>query len=145
MEKQLKTEIRKLLTGRTVRDEDGWLIAVPDGSRFIYHGVTDRTGYRTIKMKEEYIQVADSNEKAFPLVLNALQEIGLLVDMKAKPTALCALCRVLLTKRVLLCVIPEDNGLVLAQAYTGRSFTARLCCRIALSRLMKKINLSKES
>lgn len=145
MEKQLKTEIKKLLTGRTIRNEEGWLIAVPDGSRFIYHGVADRTGYRKIKRREEQIKVAESNEEAFPYVLDALQEMGLLVDMKSMPSALCALCRVFLTKRVLLCILPMEDGLVLAQAYTGRSFTARLSCRLAISRFMKKINESKDS
>ena len=145
MEKQLKTEIRKLLTGRTIRNEEGWLIAGPDGSRFIYHGRADRTGYRKIRQREEQIQVAQSNEEAFPYVLNALQEIGLLVDMKSMPTALCTLCRVFLTKRVLLCVLPVEDGLVLVRAYTGRSFTARISCRIAISRFMKKINDAKDS
>ena len=35
MEKQLKAELRKLLTGRTVRDEEGWLVAVPEGSYLV--------------------------------------------------------------------------------------------------------------
>ena len=43
MDKQVKTELRKLLTGRTVRNEEGWLVAVPDGSYLVFHGVTDRT------------------------------------------------------------------------------------------------------
>ena len=47
MDKQLKTELKKILTGRTVRDEEGWLVAIPDGNYLIYHGVADRTGYRT--------------------------------------------------------------------------------------------------
>ena len=79
MDKQLKTELRKLLSGRTIRDEDGWLIAVPEGSYFIYHGVTDRTGYRKMKLREERVQVAPDNEQAFHTVLRALSEVGLLV------------------------------------------------------------------
>ena len=144
MEKQLKTELRKLLTGRTIRDEEGWLIAIPDGNYLIYHGVTDRTGYRKIKLREERIQVAATNEEAFHVVLKALQEIGVLVNMKTMPDALCALCRFFLTKTVILCVIPEGNGLVLIQAYTGRSFTAGICCRLAIAKLIKKINLTQE-
>ena len=88
MDKQLKTELRKLLTGRTIRDEEGWLIAVPDGQYLIYHGVTDKTGYRRIKIREERIQVAATNEEAFHLVLKALQDVGVLVDMKTMPEAL---------------------------------------------------------
>ena len=98
MDKQLKTELRKLLTGRTIRDEEGWLIAVPEGSYFVYHGITDRTGYRKIKCREERVQVATDNEQAFRRVLKALMDIGLLVNMKTKPDALCALCRFFLTK-----------------------------------------------
>lgn len=144
MDKQLKTELRKLLTGRTIRDEEGWLVAVPEGSYFIYHGVTDRTGYRKIKCREERVQVAADNEKAFYMVFNALRDIGLLVNMKTKPNALCALCRFFLTKSVVLCVVPQGEGLVLVQAYTGRSFTAGICCRLAIAKLIKKMNPTKE-
>ena len=145
MDKQLKTELRKLLTGRTIRDEEGWLIAVPEGSYFVYHGITDRTGYRKIKCREERVQVAADNEQAFYLVLNALRDIGLLVNMKTKPDELCALCRFFLTKTVVLCVAPEEDGIVLVQAYTGRSFTAGLCCRMAISKLIKTLHPPTES
>ena len=140
MERQLKSELRKLLTGRTIRDEEGWLVAVPDGQYTIYHGVIDRTGYRKIKLREERIQVAPSNEEAFHKVLKALRDVGILVNMQTKPNALCALCRFFLTKAVVLCVVPEGDGLVLVQAYTGRSFTAGISCRLAISKLVKNLN-----
>ena len=144
MDKQLKTELRKLLTGRTIRDEEGWLIAVPEGSYFIYHGVTDRTGYRKIKLREERVQVAPDNEQAFHTVLRALRDVGLLVNMKTKPDALCALCRFFLTKTVVLCVISEGSGRVLVEAYTGRSLTAGICCKMAIAKLIKRMNLTPE-
>ena len=145
MDKQLKNELRKLLTGRTIRDEEGWLIAVPDGSYLIYHGVADRTGHRKIKLREERVQAGTDNEQAFHRVFDALRDIGLLVNMRTKPDALCALCRFFLTKAVILCVVPEGNGLVLIQAYTGRSITAGICCRLAISKLIKKMNLIQEN
>ena len=138
MDKQFKTELRKLLTGRTIRDEEGWLIAVPEGSYLIYHGVADRTGFRKIKFKEKRVRLADDNEKAFHLVLGALQDMGILANMQTKPDALCALCRMFLTKAVVLCVSPEGNGEILVQAYTGRSLTAGICCRSAIAKLIKK-------
>jgi hypothetical protein len=138
MDKQFKTELRKLLTGRTIRDEEGWLIAVPEGSYLIYHGVADRTGFRKIKFKEKRVRLADDNEKAFHLVLGALQDMGILANMQTKPDALCAMCRMFLTKAVVLCVSPEGNGEVLVQAYTGRSLTAGICCRSAIAKLIKK-------
>ena len=88
MDKQLKTELRKLLTGRTVRDEEGWLIAVPEGNYLIYHGITDRSGYGKIKCREVRVQAASDNEEAFHVVLRGLQNVGMLVNMKTKPTAL---------------------------------------------------------
>ena len=42
-------------------------------------------------------------------------------------------------------VLPEDDGMVLVQAYTGRAITSRLCCRVAISRFMKKINEERNS
>jgi hypothetical protein len=144
MDKQLKTELRKLLTGRTIRDEEGWLIAVPEGSYLIYHGVSDTTGYRRIRCREERVQVASDNEQAFHTVLKALMDVGLLVNMKTKPGALCALCRFFLTKTVVLCVVPEGDGLVLVQAYTGRSFIAGICCRLAIAKFIKKMNQTQE-
>ena len=133
------------MTGRTIRDEEGWLIAVPEGSYLIFHGITDRTGYRKIMLREERIQVANDNEQAFHTVLKALQNVGLLVNMKTRPNALCALCRFFLTKSVVLCITPEGTGTVLIQAYTGRSFTAGICCRLAISKLIKEMNLTQES
>lgn len=143
MDKQLKTELRKLLTGRTIRDEEGWLIAVPEGSYFIYHGIADRTGYRKIICREKRLQVASDNEQAFHTVLKALSDIGLLVNMQTKPDALCALSRFFLTKAVILSVAPEGDGMVLVQAYTGRSLTAGICCRWAIAKLIKKMNLAQ--
>ena len=145
MDKLLRTELKKLLTGRTIRDEEGWLIAVPEGSYLIFHGITDRTGYRKIKLKEARIRVADENEQAFHIVLRALQNVGLLVNMQTKPKALCALCRFFLTKSVVLCVTPEGDGTVLIQAYTGRAFTAGICCRMAISKLIKEMDLPQEA
>ena len=144
MDKQLKTELRKLLTGRTIRDEEGWLVAVPEGSYLLYHGVTDRTGYRKIKLVEERLQVADDNEEAFHAVMYALGEIGLLVNMRTKPNALCALCRMFLTKAVVLCVVPEGEGLVLVQAYTGRSFAAGILCRVTIRKFAQKIQQMRQ-
>lgn len=143
MDKQLKTELRKLLTGRTIRDEDGWLIAVPDGTYMIYHGIADTTGYRKIKVREERVKVAADNEEAFHKVLKALQDVGILVNLKAKPNALCALSRFLLTKAVVLCVEPQGDGLVLIQAYTGRSFLSWIFSRRAISKLVKAMNSEK--
>ena len=145
MDKQLRTELRKLLTGRTIRDEEGWLIAVPEGSYLIHRGLTDRTGYRKIKLREERIQAAADNEQAFHAVLQALQEVGVLVNMRTKPNALCALCRFFLSKSVILCVTPEGAGTVLIQAFTGRSVTAGICCRLAISKLIKNLELSSEA
>jgi hypothetical protein len=145
MEKQLKTELRKLLTGRTIRDEDGWLIAIPEGQHLIYHGITDRTGYHKIKCTEESLRVAPDNEAAFHKVLKALQDMGILVNMQTKPDALCALCRFFLTKAVIVCVEPKTDGVVLMQAYTGRSLLAGVCCRLAIAKLIKKMEPSQEN
>lgn len=139
MDKQLKTEIRKFLTGRTIRDKEGWLIAVPEGGPFVYHGVADGTGYRRIKVKQKRMEVAQDAEKAFYMVFEALQSIGIMANMQEKPNALCALCRVFLTRRVLLCVEPERDGIVLVQAYVGRSITSWLCCRKLISKFVRKI------
>lgn len=145
MDKQLKSELRRLLTGRTMRDEEGWLVAIPEGKFMIHHGITDRTGYRKIKVKETRIQAAEDNEEAFHAIFNALQDIGMLVNLRSKPSALCARCRFFMTKAVILSVTPEGDGIVLIQAFTGRSFTAGLCCRMAIKKLIKKIDRTKES
>ena len=144
MEKQQKNEIRKFLTGRTIRDEEGWLIAVPDGSYMIYHGVSDRSGYRKIKQKQARIKLGTNNEEAFYLVLKGLQDMGILANMATMPDALCALCRMQFTKAVLLCVTPVEDGVVLAQAFTGRSLTAGISCKIAINKLIKKIAPQKK-
>ena len=138
MEKQEKIEIRKLLTGRTIRDEEGWLIAIPEGNYMIYHGVADNTGFRKIRHRKTHLQVAATTEEAFHPVLEALQDMGTLVNMQTKPEALCAICRLFLTKTVLLCVSPEENGRVLVQTYTGRSWLAGISSMLAVHKLKKK-------
>ena len=138
MEKQEKIEIRKLLTGRTIRDEEGWLIAVPEGNYMIYHGVADNTGFRKIRQRKAHIQAAATTEEAFHPVLEALQDMGTLVNMQTKPEALCAICRLFLTKTVLLCVSPEEDGRVLVQTYTGRSWLAGISSMLAIRKLKKK-------
>lgn len=145
MESLMKNELKKLLTGRTIRDEEGWLIAIPEGSRMIYHGITDSTGYGKIKSQEAMIQVAETTGKAFDPVFNALQSIGILVNMKTQPNALCTLCRIYLTRSVILCVHPGENGMVQVQAYTGRSLLAGLYCRLAISRLEKKLSMTQKN
>ena len=138
MEKQEKIEIRKLLTGRTIRDEEGWLIAIPEGNYMIYHGVADNTGFRKIRHRKTHLQVAATTEEAFHPVLEALQDMGTLVNMQTKPEALCAICRLFLTKTVLLCVSPEEDGRVLVQTYTGRSWLAGISSMLAVHKLKKK-------
>lgn len=144
MDKQLKTELRKLLTGRTIRDEEGWLIAVPEGNYLIYHGVADSTGFRKIKLREERVQVDADNEQAFHLVFGALQDMGILVNMETKPDALCALCRLYLTKAVIICVELEREGVLLVQVYTGRSILAGICCRRVIKNFIKNLNKTQD-
>ena len=145
MEKQQKTEIRKLLTGRTIRDEEGWLIAVPEGSYMIYHGVADPSGYRKLKQKQRRIKLPVSSEDAFYLVLKALQDMGILANMETMPDSLCALCRVHLTKAVLLCVTPVEDGVVQVQAFAGRSLTSGITCAAVIAKLIKKLDPKKKS
>lgn len=145
MEKQEKIEIRKLLTGRTIRDEEGWLIAIPEGNYMIYHGVADSTGFRKIIHRKTHLQVAATNEDAFHPVLESLRDMGTLVNMQTKPEALCAVCRFFLTKAVLLCVSPEENGRVRIETYTGRSLAAGILSRVAMAKLKKKLRENQEN
>lgn len=145
MDKELKNELRKLLTGRTVRDEEGCLVAVPDGGVLIYHGVADTTGHRKIYTKEEVVQVAADPETAFYRVLDALQKVGVLVNMRSQPQALCALRRYFLTKAVILCVLPEQDGRVRVQAHTGRSLFAAACCSRAVEQFKKNLTVRQQN
>lgn len=139
MEKELKNELRKLLTGRTIRDEEGVLMAVPEGSRLIYHGVSDTTGHRKILSRSAVMEVARDTDTAFYQVLEALQRVGILVNMRSQPQALCALRRYFPTKAVILCVLPEQDGRIRIQAYTGRSLFAPVYCNRAIAQLRKNI------
>lgn len=145
MEKELKNELRKLLTGRTVRDEEGVLMAVPEGSRLIYQGVSDTTGHRKILERSAVMEVARDTDAAFYQVLEALQRVGILVNMRSQPKALCALKRYFLTKAVILCVLPEQDGQIRIRAYTGRSLLAPACCSHAIAKLRKNIAAQQQA
>lgn len=139
MEKEFKNELRRFLTGRTIRDAEGWLIAVPEGNHLIYHGVADHTGHRRIVARTAVLQAAQDPETAFYRVFHALQHVGILANMRSQPQALCALRRYFLTKAVILCVFPEAEGKIRIQAYTGRSILAGVYCRHAIAKLKKHI------
>lgn len=135
-DKELKKEIRSLLTGRTYRNDDGLLVALPEDARFVYRGVSDNMGRKTYSRSAELVASEDP-EEAFHAVLNALQQMGILVDMRSQPDALCALKRYFLTKAVLICVTPERGDKVYVEVYTGKSFFAPLCCVLAIKRLKR--------
>lgn len=138
MDKEIKKELRKLLTGRTIRNENGWLEAVPDGSRLVYFGASDNMGRRIIT-RSQTIVLEGEVDKVFRRILKALQETGLLVNMLTRPDALCALRRYGLTKAVIICVTPvEENGICI-QAHTGKSLLAGFFCRNALNKVKAKI------
>lgn len=134
MDREMKKELRKLLTGRTIRDPEGWLVAVPDAGRLIYHGASDNTG-RKIICREAILAGDRDPEKAFYRVLQALETVGLPVNMRTRPEALCALRRYFLTKGVILCATWQQDGSIHVQAYTGRSFLGSFCCVNAIRRL----------
>lgn len=138
MDKQRKKELRKLLTGQTIRNEEGWLVAIPDGSRLIYHGASDNTGRRLTSHSATLALPQDMDtDTLVHTIVKCLQQMGLMVNMQTWPEALCVLKRYYLTKAVLLCVAPGDNGGLELVAYTGRSLTSAICCRRAIGQFKK--------
>ncbi|MDO4732964.1 MAG: hypothetical protein Q4B50_05560 [Bacillota bacterium] len=135
MDKAMQKEIRKILTGRVILQEEGWLIALPEGNPMVFHGLPDgwsSARFRKIIYREEHLQLDTSFEDAFQIVLRRLQDMGRLVYLDTIPEAISCMRRYFTSKSLLISAVPEGGGRICVRAYTGRSLFGGLSCRRGL-------------
>ena len=91
MNKQLKKELKRLLSGRTILDNEGVLMALPEGQRMIFHGLTNGWSsvlFSGIAVQEYCFQLASDGAEAFSVVFPVMQRLGRLVVLSERETAL---------------------------------------------------------
>lgn len=133
-------EIRQILLGRTRREPDGSLSALPAGERRSLRAVQGVTaGWGALHLlgvcrrERRYRLPPKTPEK---LTAELLNRMGRAVRLEKAPGASACLCRHLLADQVLLTVERED-GVLTAAAYTARGALAAPACRAVLNKLEK--------
>lgn len=148
MAKELEREIKKILMGRSMRNEEGWLVALPEDARMVFNGVVSGAGavhFRGLAVRSKVLQVPQDGEQAFQAALGAIETMGVPVDLEYQPDALCCLRRYFFGKPVLLMAVYGGYGQVTAWAYTGKRLLAGMACGRTLREFTKKINAQLNS
>ncbi len=129
-----KKEIRKLLLGKIVLDENGRLAAPEPGVFHISQGVQNGAGavrFLGISCRERCYETDLSREEIREEAERAMMDLGRVVFLREQPEQRACLVRHLLTRPVLLTFLAEETGCSL-KAWTGRGLLAWLLQRRAM-------------
>ena len=127
MKKEQK-EIKRLLLGKTVLDEEGRLVTPEAGTIRVPMGIADGAGavrFLGVSGKVRCYESDLSEEELMEHAKECMADLGRGVRLRQRPEALACLIRYVLTKPVILsfrCV--EGRGIL--TAWTGRGLTCRL-------------------
>lgn len=135
MNKRLKKELKRVLSGRTIMDNNGVLMALPEGHRMLFQGVLSGWGsvqFWGVAVQEYCFKLADDGGEAYEIVLAAMQALGRMVYLEQRDTALCCIRRYAMSRPVVLAAIHEGDGLVRLSLYTGKGAVAKMIQRRAL-------------
>ncbi|MBR5572399.1 MAG: hypothetical protein IKV99_07150 [Oscillospiraceae bacterium] len=136
MNRHLKKELKRLLSGRTILDNEGVLVALPEGQRMIFHGLTNGWSsvlFSGIAVQEYCFQLASDGAEAFSVVFPVMQRLGRLVVLSERETALACMRRYPLSRPVILAADHEGDGLVRLSLYTAKGLPARYLLRRGLN------------
>ena len=145
-----KKEIRDLLLGRTVMDEEGCLVVPDAGTIRVSSGILDGTGaarFLGVSGKSRGYESDLEGEELMTLAGECMRNIGRAVHLRRHPEAEACLLRYLLTRPALLVFrLVEGRGIL--TVWTGRgimSWVSRLRAVRAFERHMSEaIRLSPE-
>jgi len=131
--KKEKKEIRDLLLGKAILDEDGKLIVPEAGIFRIPQGIVDGAGavrFFGIKKKEFRYASSFDEEQTMSEAARCMQNIGRGLHLREHPDAAACLIRYVLTRPVILTFRYVD-GDPLLNAWTGRGPTGWISIRRA--------------
>ncbi len=140
MEKQLKTEIRAILSARTATDADGWTVAVEGRLPLTMYGVADSSAVYGITSKGLSLSIAADSKIALQKLSKVFQCYGAMTVLQNDPEALACLRRKVFSKTVLVTAKNMGEGKILLTAHTGRSIMAKFTCKRTLKTLAKELN-----
>ena len=128
MVKKEKKEIKKLLLGRTVLDEEGRLVTPEAGTIRVPTGIADGAGavrFLGVSGRVRCYESDLSGEELVEHVKGCMANLGRSVRLRQRPEAVACLIRYVLTKPVILSFrFVEGRGIL--TAWTGRGLTCRL-------------------
>lgn len=132
-----KREIRRILMGQTIRQEDGSYVAAQSGRRMIFQGVQNgSSAVRFFGVGRKRRRYAVTNEASLAQVQEAFSHVGSKLSLKALPDAVCCLYRTALGSPALLTAeLLEDT--VEVSVYAGRTPLAPVRRRFLFSRVEK--------
>ncbi len=129
-------EVRDILLGRIVRQNEQFWTAAPSDAKFHFHGLKDGAGdvrlFGVIKMTRRYQTMELEADVAFEKAEKALNSMGRPIWVASMPKSKGCLYAPNWIAPVLLTVEQEAGDLLQMTAYTGRSLLiGHLRCRIA--------------
>ena len=140
MEKQLKTEIRAILSARTSTDADGWTVAVEGHLPLTMYGVADSSAIYGITSKSQTFSIAADAKNALQKLSKVFMRYGTMTVLQNDLEALACLRRKTFAKTVLVTAKNMGEGKILLTAHTGRSIMAKFTCKRTLKTLAKDLN-----
>lgn len=132
--KREKKEIRDILLGKTVLDEDGALTTLEPGMFRVPQGIMDGAGgvfFLGIARRARCYSSTYSEKDTLALAVSCMLDLGRLVRLRLQPETAACRIRYVLTRPAVLTFRYVD-GLPVLTAWTGRGLMAWLTLRRAI-------------
>ena len=126
--KKDKKEIRDLLLGKAVLDDDGKLVTPESGTFRLPMGIVDGAStvrFLGIRENRRFYKSELSEKELMAEAEKTMRDIGRGVHLRQQPDAVACLIRYVLTRPVILVFRIEDSCGILS-AWAGRSLTGRI-------------------
>ena len=126
--KKDKKEIRDLLLGKAVLDDDGKLVTPETGTFRLPLGIVDGAStvrFLGIRENRRFYKSELSEKELMAEAEKTMRDIGRGVRLRQQPDAVACLIRYVLTRPVIL-VFRIEDGCGILSAWAGRSLTGRI-------------------
>lgn len=135
MDKQLKKELKKVLTGQVLLGEEGVIHALGDEHHRVFHGAVEgweAVQFRGLSKRVGRYRIGKDGESPFDRVFSAMQNLGRLVELKQAPETLACIRRYMSSRPVVIAVDYEGEGVICVTVYTGRGMFSGMICNRGL-------------
>lgn len=130
-----KKEIRRVLLGKTVMDEDGKLTSISKGRFYLPTGIADgatAVRFLGVARRAQRYESKLSEKRTLAVAEETMREIGRGLSLREQPEAVACLIRYVLTRPAVLTFRYVD-GIAVLTAWTGRGLLGWISLRRALA------------